>query len=309
MPSPQPLRGVAFALACLATLSVMPIISSSRPEGFSALGFAFWLSLWQTIFAAPLFLAELRGPRRGIFGPGVSAASRRRSFGVTLAMGATFGLATLLYVLAIERAGTVNASVAIQSMLLFSILWESLFLRRHKTALELALTAALVGALYYLGTAGSWRLAGLSPWFLVALAVPFLWSIAHVIVKEELGRTPITPAQVTFLRVALSTLFLAAALAFFAPAGFAEAMSPRAMAWAAAMGLVYFLELITWFHAIRHIDVSFASSITDPWPALTMLLAWGLLGEAIAPYQAGAVAVVILATWGLLLAGLAKHRA
>ena len=46
------------------------------------------------------------------------------------------------------------------------------------------------------------------------------------------------------------------------------------------LGLVYYLELIFWFYAVRHIDVSVASSITVPWPALTMVLAVLVLGLA-----------------------------
>ena len=57
-----------------------------------------------------------------------------------------------------------------------------------------------------------------------------------------------------------------------------------------------------------HIDVSLGGSITAPWPALTMVLAVVFLGETIAPYQVGAVAVVIVAIWGLTWAGLAKAR-
>lgn len=61
----------------------------------------------------------------------------------------------------------------------------------------------------------------MSPWFLVALGVPFLWSIAHVIIKEELGQTPVTPVQVTFFRVVISTIFLLGIVALRGPQGLA----------------------------------------------------------------------------------------
>ncbi|MCB1338482.1 MAG: DMT family transporter [Maritimibacter sp.] len=307
MPKPHPARGVAYALTCLVLLGFMPIISNSRAAEMSALGFAFWLTVWETIFALPLFLWELRGPDRGIIGARLDRRTKTRTAWVTLGMGVVFGLSTWLYVLSIEKAGAANAAVAIQTYPIHTIFWEYVLLRRRKTALELAITAVLVATLYYLGTSGTWRLSGLSPWFLVALSVPFLWAIAHVMIKEELGRTPITPAQVTFIRVGLSTVFLGAVLAVSEPAAFAM-LSPKAQGWAALMGLVYYLELVIWFYAMRHIDVSFGGSITAPWPALTMVLAVVFLGEAIAPYQVGAVAVVIVAIWALTWAGLAKAR-
>jgi drug/metabolite transporter (DMT)-like permease len=148
----------------------------------------------------------------------------------------------------------------------------------------------------------------LSPWFLVSLGVPLLWSIAHVIIKEELSNTPITPAQVTFFRVAISTLFLAVVLVIAVPSEIGAGINAIFQTMSAIMGFVYFLELIVWFYAVRHIDVSLASSITTPWPALTMVFAVPFLGDAIAPYQIVALAVVVVCIYGLTLASLRKSK-
>nr|WP_258570851.1 DMT family transporter [Flavimaribacter sediminis] len=220
-----------------------------------------------------------------------------------------FGLSTYLYVLGVERAGAASASIALQAYPVFSIFWETLFLKRRKSPSELVLTAVLVAALYYLGTQGTGRIDGFSAWFLVALAVPFLWSIAHVIIKEEFNRVPITPAQVTLFRVAVSSVFLAIILAFVDPAAFlADASRLDFQSFAVLMGLVYYLELLVWFYAVRHIDVSLASSITTPWPAFTMLLAVIVLGNEVETYQIGAFVIVAASIYGLTLAGLQKTR-
>lgn len=279
----------------------MPIISNLRPSEVGALSFAFALSLWQVVFALPVFGYELRRGARGIFGIKLSQKERRRIVAVTLFTGALFGLSTYLYVLGVEKAGAANAAIAIQAYPLFSILWERLFLKRKKSAVELAITAVLIGSLYYLGTGGTFKMTGISSWFVVTLSVPFLWSIAHVIIKEELGRSPITPAQVTFFRVVISTLFLFIILAFI-PSGIATGMAAVFLITSVLMGLVYFLELIIWFYAIRLIDVSLASSITTPWPALSMALAVVFLGDSIEPYQIFALIIVVASVYGLTLA-------
>lgn len=309
MSTPNIGRGIFFALSCLSILGVMPVISNSRPDGFDALGFAFFLSAWQTLFAIPLFAVERRSANPGVFANEVSVGTRKRAARITIFTGAIFGLATYLYVFSIEKAGAVNAAIAIQAYPLFAIGIETIFLNRRKTRLELALTLALIGALYFLGTEGEGRLEGVSVYFLVALAVPLLWSIAHIIIKEELERTPITPAQITFVRVAVSAVFLGAGTAVLAPASLVTALA-RAdfQLFAAVMGLVYYLELILWFHAVRHIDVSLASSITTPWPALTMALAAIFLGDSIETYQVIAFAVVALCIYGLMVAGLRNAR-
>ena len=302
--------GIALSLVCLCILGGMPVISNSRPDDFSALGFAFFLSVWQLVFAVPLFVHELGADDKGIFGASFSLRERRRVLLVVLATGAVFGLSTYLYVLGVEKAGAVNAAIAIQAYPLFAILWETLFLERRKTADELILTAVLIGALFFLATGGSGKVDGVSPWFFMALAVPFLWSIAHVIIKEELGRTPITPAQVTFVRVAVSVVFLAGVLAIAEPSAFGVAIQRvDFQAIAAIMGLVYYIELIVWFYAVRWIDVSLASSIVTPWPALTMVLAVVILGDPVEAYQIGAFLVIAASIYGLMVAGLRKEQA
>lgn len=310
MPPPSVAKGISLSLICLALMGVMPIISNLRPTDIGALPFAFALSVWQVVFTLPGFVLELRGGTSGVFGLSLTRRERTRMIGVAVMTGAMFGLSTYLYVLGVEKAGAANAAIAIQAYPLFAILGESLFLKRWKTARELGLTALILAALYYLGTGGTLRMSGLSPWFLVSLAVPLVWSIAHIIIKEELGRTSVTPIQVTFFRVLISTFFLFAVLAAIEPTEVAALPGVaifRTMS--VIMGLVYGLELILWFYALRHIDVSLASSITTPWPALTMVLAMLFLGETIAPYQIGALVVVVVCIYGLTLASLRKGRA
>jgi len=302
-------KGIVLSLICLTLLGVMPIIANLRAPEVSALTFAFALSVWQVAFALPLFGLELRGGTKGILGAGLSVRDRWRMLAVALVTGGMFGLSTYLYVLGVEKAGAPNAAIALQAYPLFTILWESLFLKRRKTPVELALTAVLIGALYYLGTGGTFLMSGLSPWFLITLGVPFLWSVAHVIIKEEMHNTPITPIQVTFFRVVVSTVFLVLVLAVFVPSGVAAGISAIFLTMSAVMGLVYFLELIIWFYAVRHIDVSLASSITVPWPALTMVLAVLFLDDTIAAYQIVALTLVIACIYGLTLAGIRKAKA
>jgi drug/metabolite transporter (DMT)-like permease len=74
------------------------------------------------------------------------------------------------------------------------------------------------------------------------------------------------------------------------------------------MGLAYYLELVLWFYAMQHIDVSVASSVTVPSPAVTMLLAIFFLGEAVERYQVLAMIVIAAAMYGMLLTGKRKRE-
>lgn len=309
--SPRRGTGIALAFICLLVLGLMPIIAIGRPAGTSALVFALWMSVWQLLFSLPLLTLEWRSGERGLFGERLPKAERWRVLGVTLFTGGLFSLSTWMYVLAFEKAGAVNAAIALQAYPLFAAALEAVFLHRRKSTLELGFMLLVVVALYYLATQGTWRLAGLSFWFLLALAVPLVWSVAHIIVRQALLSTPITPSQVTTSRLIVSTVFLFLLAAAFE--GF-DAISLSGLdlpfqVFAVAMGFAYYVELIVWFYAVRHIDVSVASSITVPAPAVTMVLSALLFDEAVTQLQIVVLGLVVLGLTGLLYAGSRAHRA
>ncbi len=303
--SPSPPFGIALAFLCLGILGAMPILSNARPAGYDGLTFAIWLTFWQLLSALPLFLGEAARNRRTPRRRGTWTGLRGRTLAIALATGAMFGLSTYMYVVAAGKAGAVSAAVALQAYPLFAILWEALFLGKRKTRAELGFTALMIGALVYLITNGTFRISGISWWSVYALGIPLLWSVAHILLKRVLDTTPITPNQVTVSRLVISgaTLLLLQA-AFGTPGDLLRGLADPGFQRAAfIMGFAYYLELIIWFYAIRHIEVSVASSVTVPAPAVTMLIAVTLLGEDVARYQVMAMIVIGGAMYGLLFAG------
>ena len=251
----------------------------------------------------------MRSPNQGIFESNLSGQLKKRSISIILITGALFGISTFTYVLSMEKAGAVSAAIAIQAYPLFAILWESLFLNRKKSRGELFFTFLLIIGLYYLGTNGTWKMEGLSLWFIFALSVPFIWSVAHIIIKEVLDKTPITPAQVTFFRVLISATFiLIASASVNGTSQILDAIrNPVFQMYAGIMGFVYYLELINWFYAVKHIDVSVASSITTPWPIITAVLAILFFNESITDYQVITMIIVFVSLYGILLSGKRKQ--
>ena len=74
------------------------------------------------------------------------------------------------------------------------------------------------------------------------------------------------------------------------------------------MGLVYYLELINWFYAVKYVDVSVASSITTPWPVVTVFLAILFLDEPVKNYQIATLVIVCISVYGILWAGEKKRK-
>lgn len=299
-----PRTGVTLALCCLLLLGAMPVIVGGRPVGASALTFALLCSVWQLVFSLPLTLAEARTGKGGLFRSGLPEGQRRKILGTALFTGALFALAAWTYVLGFEKVGAVNAAIALQIYPLLAASLEAALFGRRKSRTELLFTLLIVGALFHLATGGRWQMAGLSPWFAVALAVPLLWAVAHVILRETLVKTAATPNEVTTSRLVIVVVLLAPlALLVDGPAAVIAAMTdPMTEAFALAMGLAYYVELILWFHAVRHIDVSIASSVTVPAPAVTLLLSMAFLGATAEAYQLAALTGIIIGLLGLIWA-------
>ncbi|MHA2429573.1 MAG: EamA family transporter, partial [Promethearchaeota archaeon] len=206
--SPNRNKGILLSFVSLFLLGMLPIISNSRPSDLNALDFAFYLSLWELICAVPLFIFELSKKNSGVFQKSIEWKIRKKTYLIMGITGFIFSISTFLYVFAFETAGTVSAAIAIQTYPLFSILWEFILFKKKKRLGEIIFTLIMIIGIYYLGTEGTWLISGFSPWFAVALIVPFLWGIAHVTIKNTLDTSPITPNQVTFFRVLISSIIL-----------------------------------------------------------------------------------------------------
>jgi len=302
----QSLRtGIGFAFACLIILGAMPILSNARPTALGGLTFAIWLTFWQLIAALPLFAFERADAKRR----GGTDASKpkltRTAAAIALATGAMFGLSTWMYVVAAEKAGPVNMIIALQAYPLFAMVVEAILLKKRKSAAEAGFTLLMIAAIVYLTTEGTFRVSEISWWSAFALGIPLLWAVAHILLRQILVSAEVTPNQITVSRLIISGVFLLVLYGVTVADGtLSAALTDLSFQRAAiVMGVAYYVELILWFNAVRHIDVSLASSITVPAPAVTMAIAVTLLGDAVQGYQVLSMCVIAAAMYGLLLAG------
>ncbi|MFX1366649.1 MAG: DMT family transporter [Promethearchaeota archaeon] len=294
----------------LMLLGILPIISNSRPSTLNTLSFAFYLSFWELICSLPLFFYELPKSNIGIFQKSIDLNIQKKTLTIMVITGIIFSITTFFYIFAFETAGTVNAAIAIQTYPLFSILMEFILFKKKKQLSEIVFTLILMVGIYYLGTGGTWLISGFSPWLALALIVPILWSIAHVIIKRNLDTSPITPNQVTFFRVFISSIILFGISSFVNGINniFNGLTRLEFQIFGFLMGIVYYLELVNWFYAVKHVDVSVASSITTPNPVITMIFALFILKESIEIYQIVAMIIIFASLYGLLWSGRIKNH-
>ncbi|MFO1033725.1 MAG: DMT family transporter [Hyphomicrobiales bacterium] len=301
--------GIAFASGCLLILGFMPLLSNARPAGSDGLVFAIWLTFWQFLAALPLLIWEWRQKPSGAQGkrPGMTS----KAVAVALLTSAMFGLSTYMYVIAAEKAGAVNMIITLQAYPLIALLAEAVFLRHRKSAAEVGFTLLVVLALAYLVTGGTFTIANTSLWTLFTLFIPVLWTLAHLMLKRILTTLSVTPSQVTASRLFFSGLFLwLVQIITGHPQDLLAVTADRAFMLAAlALGIAYYVELLFWFYAMRTIDVSLASSITVPAPAITMLVTALWLGQPVYLYQIAAMLLASLGIYGLIIAGSKREAA
>ena len=299
-------KGIQLSLLCLLILGILPIIATVRTNDGNALAFAFWLSFWQLVFAAPVYLVQRKQAQvSGALHKSTGEFTPIHTWALVLLTGVLFGAATFAYVLAVDLTGPVTFAVAVQAYPLFALLWEALFLRRRKSAAEMIFTLVIAASMVDLGTQGTWHLSTISSGFWLALVVPLLWSIAHVIIKEMMNAAAITPSEVIVTRVLIAALFLGFACLFMQGSGglLTTGMNWKFQLVAFLMGFAYYLELFFWFTAVKYIDVSKGASITAPAPAVTVLLALVLLGQELHDYQITALVLVVGSVVGLIRYG------
>lgn len=297
-------KGIALAFLCLLLLGAMPLIAAHRPAGWGGLTFALGLTLWQLLAALPLFLAG----RAQAAGRAARPRPSRRVVATALLTGAMFAVSTLMYVVAADRAGPVDMAIALQAYPFIAMAMEGIAHGRSRNRAEIGWALVMGAALVWLITGGTLSAARISPWLVFTLGIPLLWSAAHLMLRGALSAAALTPSEVTVTRLAISAVVLLALHLAVEPFGvlIAAARDPGFQLAAAVMGLAYYLELILWFSAIRHIDVSLGSSVTVPAPAVTLALSALLFAAPVAPYQLVSLIVVMGALFGLLRAGAAR---
>ncbi len=309
--APNPRLGILSAFACLGILGALPVLANARPAAFDGLTFTIWLTIWQILSALPLYVRERAQGQRGLFEAAGEGRSRSWTITVAVSTGVMFGLATYMYVVAADKAGPVSMAIVVQAYPFMTMLAEAVFMKKRKTPAELGFTALMVAALVYLTTNGTFLLTDISWWTAFTLAIPALWTAAHLLLKTQvLNRTTMTLNQVTLSRLIVSGVFLGLlVVAVGEPrqvlAGLTDPGLQRA---AFIMGAAYYVELIFWFQAIRNIDVSLASSIEVPAPAVTMLIAVAFTGVGVTLTQVLAMVAITIGMYGLLFAGRAARR-
>ena len=230
----------------------------------------------------------------------VSLTARQRR--ALPAIGLLVGIQSLCLYSAVARLPVALALLAFNTYPLWTALWARLFYgHRPERAVLLAMPVMLVGlalaldvfgAASGLGAAGQWGRIGAGVAFALAAAATF--GVALVLTQHEAGD----------LDGRVRTFWIMALVGVLALAGVGVQggfhLPTAAPGWwgLAALTLLYGTAFTIMFTVLPRLGVVGNSAIMNVEPVFALVLAWAILGQAIAPVQvAGALLVVGTVMW------------
>lgn len=212
-----------------------------------------------------------------------------------LVMGFFSGLATTVYISALNYTTPVNAVILAQVEVLYSALLSARFLGERPT-LKQSLASLLVVAgtgMIVLRDLHSPRWRG----DLMMLATPWMYQVSHIFSKKlprDVDALVLSGGRVLYGLVAMAPL-----CAWAVWHGAAWSWEAPALRMLLLQGLLMSsLNFILWYVAIRGMDLSKATTMLLSYPALTMVFAWSLGREPIHAVQiAGLTCTLSGALW------------
>jgi drug/metabolite transporter (DMT)-like permease len=204
-----------------------------------------------------------------------------------LAIGFLSGLATAIYIVALNYTTPVNAVILAQVEVLYSVLLSAAFLGERPTFKQsLASLLVIAGTgLIVVHDLRSPRWRG----DLMILATPWMYQVSHIFSKklpQGLDATTLSGGRVLY---GLLTMLPLAAWSL--ARGGAWSWEPAALQILAVQGvLMSSINLVLWYVAIRGMELAKATTMLLSYPALTLIFSWGLGREPIRAVQIAGLA-------------------
>jgi drug/metabolite transporter (DMT)-like permease len=219
------------------------------------------------------------------------------------AIGLLIGVQSLCLYSAVARLPVALALLAFNTYPIWTALWARLIYKQRPERallvampvilLGLALALDVFGAASGLGAAGQWSRIGAGVAFALAAAGTF--GLALVITQHEAsdidGRVRTATTMIMAGLVALATVGL--------QGGFHLPDAPAGWGGLAALTFLYGTAFTIMFTVLPKLGVVGNSAIMNVEPVFALVLAWLILGQAIAPMQVGGALIVVAAVMAL----------
>ncbi|ASJ09250.1 permease [Thermococcus siculi] len=264
--------GTLLALAGMLLYGLEPVVIKSNES--NPVSFATFSALFASIILWIILLLEGKGTEFKAEPSGLKRAFFVGLFGTALAY--------LAYSLGARMSTAINAALITRSEVLWSFLLAGIFLGERITKRLVGYSFIILAGLVLVITQGRAVEPHLGD--LLLLLVPLFWQVGHVMAKG----LPYSPTTIAALRNTFGFLLLLP-LALLTGAEF----SPLVI----VEGAIIALGQVVWYGSIKRINLSKATAIITPAPAVAIALGV-LMGETFTYYHALGFLLIVLGTLG-----------
>ncbi|ASJ01968.1 permease [Thermococcus profundus] len=264
-------EGTLLAFLVLLALGLESAVikaNPSNPIGFITLSIFFAaLILWVVLLATGKF-REIRkkpGELKKAFLTGLFATT----------------IAYSLYSLGTSMSTATNSAIITRLEVFYSLAIGWLFLRERVSGKALTSSLLLFGGVFLVLTQGKWITPRKGDFLL--LLTPLFWQLGHTVAKF----TDYSPLTIATLRNTFGFLLLL-------PLAFLSGI--RLTKLAVAEGVIIATTQTLWYASISRINLSKATVILTPAPAVTIAVAIAFLGESVGVYHLLGFLLVVIGT-------------
>lgn len=264
-------EGTLLAFAVLVLLGLEPVVIKANPV--SPFAFASLSAIVASLVLWPLVL--LRGQAKEVLErPGEIKKTFLTGLFATAIAYSLFAYGTRL-------SSAINSAIITRFEVFYSFLISWLLLRERISGRAVLSALALIAGVFLVVTQG--ERPELLKGDILLLLTPLFWQLGHAVAKK----TNYSPLTIAALRNTFGGLLLLvpAVITGFA---FTE--------FALAEGIIIALTQGLWYMAIARINLSKATAILTPAPALTVLISTAVLGETVTAYHLAGLALITLGT-------------
>ena len=264
-------EGTLLAFVVLILLGLEPVVIKANPV--NPFAFASLSAIIASLILWPIVL--LRGQAREVLErPGELKKAFLTGLFATAIAYSLFSYGTRL-------SSAVNSAIITRFEVFYSFLISWLLLRERISGRAVLSALTLIAGVFLVVTQG--KRPELLKGDVLLLLTPLFWQLGHAVAKK----TNYSPLTIAALRNTFGGLLLLVPAVIM---GFAFTR------FALAEGIIIALTQGLWYLAIARINLSKATAILTPAPALTVLISTAVLGETVTVYHLSGLALITLGT-------------
>ena len=282
-------EGIILVIICVFIHGSQPILGKYGVSLVPPLFFASLTNLIAAVFLILLILAR----RENIF-----LLLKARYFLILLSIG-FFGttLSNILFFYGVRLTSGINSAILLQIEPLYALLIGYLLLKERINSRQIIATLFIILGTILVVYQGTSKLN----WGdILVLLTPLCYQISHFFSKKLLNKTDLSPLFIATGRTLYGGIFLFLLSQLAGIHEWSILAKHNMLSLFIFYGIVvYALSYLTFYEAIKRINLSKASAIISVYPAVSILLAWFILREVPDVYQLAGFFIILLGIFRL----------